>query len=187
MSATANILALCWLVFVVYWSVTALRLKRTVERRADWLRIVIGIVIVGGLLLLQSRAGRSVDPVILPRTLSVRVIADGLGVAGTAILLWARTILGGNWSGAVTLKENHELIQRGPYAWVRHPIYSGMLLLGLGVAIHYATLGGFILLVVCCAVFARKMREEELLMTEHFPDRYPAYRARVKAIVPYVL
>jgi protein-S-isoprenylcysteine O-methyltransferase Ste14 len=187
MSATANVLALCWLVFIVYWGVTALRVKRTLERRADWLRVAIGVVITGGLVLLHSRSGQSVDPIIFPKTLSVRVIADGLGVAGTAILLWARTILGGNWSSAVTLKEDHELIQGGPYAYVRHPIYSGMLLLALGTATHYATLGGFVLVAVCCVGFAMKMREEELLMVESFPERYPAYRARVKAIVPHVL
>lgn len=187
MSATAAILALCWLVFIVYWGLSALRVKRTVERRAGWLRIAIGVVIAGGVLLLHSRGGRAVDPVILPQTLGVRVIADGIGIAGTAILLWARTTLGRNWSGAVTLKEDHELIQRGPYAYVRHPIYGGMLLLGLAVAIHYATLGGFVLLAVCCVGFAMKMREEELLMVEHFPERYRAYRARVKAIVPHVL
>ncbi len=184
---TATILALCWAVFVIYWGVTALNVKRTLERRADWLRVAIAIVVGLGVVLLRSTSGRSIDPFVLPRSLPVRVVADLLAVAGVAILVWARTILGGNWSSAVTLKENHELIQRGPYAYVRHPIYSGMFLLSLATAIHYATLGGFILLALACVGFAFKMLQEELLMTEHFPDRYPAYRAQVKAIVPFVL
>jgi protein-S-isoprenylcysteine O-methyltransferase Ste14 len=187
MTATATILALCWAVFVIYWGVAALSVKRTLERRADWLRVAIAIVVALGVALLRSSSGRSIDPFVLPRSLPVRVVADVLAVAGVAILLWARTILGGNWSSAVTLKENHELIQRGPYAWVRHPIYSGLLLLSLATAVHYATLGGFVLLALASTGFALKMRQEEQLMTEHFPDRYPAYRAQVKAIVPYVL
>jgi protein-S-isoprenylcysteine O-methyltransferase Ste14 len=187
MTGTATILVLCWAVFVIYWGVTALNVKRTVERRADWLRVAIAIVVALGVALLRSPHGRLIDPFVLPRSLPVRVVADLLAIAGVAILVWARTILGRNWSSAVTLKENHELIQRGPYAYVRHPIYSGLLLLSLATAVHYATLGGFVLLVLASIGFAFKMRQEELLMTEHFPDRYPAYRARVKAIVPCVL
>ena len=187
MTATASIIALCWAVFVVYWGIAALRVKRTILRRADWLRTAIVVTVVLGAALLRSRFGRELDSVVLPRTLPVRVVADVLAVAGIAILVWARTVLGGNWSGAVTLKEDHELIQHGPYAYVRHPIYSGLMLLGLGTAVHYATLGGFVLLALCCIGFALKMRQEELLMIEHFPEQYPRYRARVKAIVPFVL
>ena len=187
MSVTATILALCSAVFVIYWGVSAFNVKRTLVRRAGWLRIGIGVVVLVGVVLLRTRSGRAIDPFVLPRTLPVRVVADVMGVAGLVILLWARTVLGGNWSGAVTLKENHELIQRGPYAYVRHPIYSGLMLLGLGIAVHYATLGGFVLLALVWIGFAMKMRQEELLMTEHFPDRYAAYRTRVKAIVPFVL
>ena len=187
MTATATILALCWAAFVVYWAITAFNVKRTVERRADWLRVGIGCVVFLGVVLLRSRPGHSLDPLLLPRTLPLRVVADVLGVAGLVILLWARTVLGGNWSGAVTLKENHELIQRGPYAYVRHPIYSGLMLLGLGTAVYYASLGGFVLLVLVWVGFTMKMRQEEQLMTEHFPDRYPAYKASVKAVVPFVL
>jgi protein-S-isoprenylcysteine O-methyltransferase Ste14 len=186
-SATATIIALCWAVFIIYWGVSALNVKRTLKRRADWIRFAIAVVVVLGVALLRSRTGRAIDPVVLPKTVALRLLADALAVAGVAILVWARTILGSNWSSAVTLKENHELIQHGPYAYVRHPIYSGLMLLGLGTAVHYATLGGFVLLVLVWVGFAMKMRQEELLMTEHFPDRYPAYRARVKAIVPFVL
>ena len=187
MTATTTILALCWAVFVIYWGVSALNVKRTLERRSDWLRGAIIVIVVFGAALLRARFGRAVDPYLLPRTLPVRIIADVMAVAGVAILVWARTILGRNWSGAVTLKENHELIQHGPYAYVRHPIYSGLMLLGLATAVHYATLGGFVLLALVWVGFALKMRQEEQLMTEHFPDRYPAYRARVKAIVPFLL
>jgi protein-S-isoprenylcysteine O-methyltransferase Ste14 len=187
MTVTATILALCWAVFVVFWGVTALNVKRTIERRGGLLRIAVGAVVVLGVALLQTRYAIFVDRPVLPRTLPVGMVADALAIAGAAVLLWARTILGRNWSAAVTLKENHELIQRGPYAYVRHPIYSGMLLLGLATAIYYGTVGGFVLLALCCIGFAFKVRQEEQLMTEHFPDRYAAYKTQVKAIVPFVL
>src|SRR5262249_28244707 len=153
--------------------VSAFNVKRTILRRGDWLRGAILVIVPVGAVILSSRFGRAIDPHVLPRTLPLRVAADVLAVAGVAVLGWARTILGGNWSGAVTLKENHELIQRGPYAYVRHPIYSGLMLLGFATAVHYATLGGFILLAFAWVGFALKMRQEERLMTEHFPDRYP--------------
>ncbi len=187
MTATATIIGLCWVIFVVYWGIAALRVKRTLERRGDWIRGAIFALVAIGVVLLRSRLGRSMDPFVLPRTLPLRIVADVLAIGGVLVLLWARTILGGNWSGAVTLKENHELIQHGPYAYVRHPIYSGLMLLGLATAVHYATLGGFVLLALVWVGFVLKMRQEEQLMTEQFPDRYPAYRARVKAIVPFVL
>ncbi len=187
MPATATIIGLCWAVFVIYWGVAALRVKRTILLRGPWLRVAIVVIAVLGAALLRTRFGRVIDPFVLPRALPLRVVADVMALAGVAVLLWARTVLGGNWSGSVTLKENHELIQHGPYAYVRHPIYSGLMLLGLGTAVHYATLGGFALLALVWVGLALKMREEEQLMTEHFPDRYPAYRKRVKALVPFVL
>src|SRR5437868_4497049 len=187
MIVTATIVALCWAVFVIYWVISAGDVKRTVERRGDWLRLGVIAAAVIGAVLLHTPYGLAIDPLVLPRTLPLGVAADALAIGGIAVLVWARTVLGRNWSGAVTLKEDHELIQRGPYAYVRHPIYSGLSLLGLATAIHYATLGGFVVLAVCCVGFAMKMREEEILMVEHFSDRYADYRARVKAVVPYLL
>jgi protein-S-isoprenylcysteine O-methyltransferase Ste14 len=92
-----------------------------------------------------------------------------------------------NWSGNVTFKEGHELIQSGPYRYVRHPIYSALLLMGLGSALYYAQAFGFALLGFALVVFAAKMRLEEKLMTEHFGDQYVDYRRRVKALIPFIV
>jgi protein-S-isoprenylcysteine O-methyltransferase Ste14 len=183
---TATILALCWVAFVVVWGATALNVKPTIERRADGLYVALAVTIGFGVALLRSHYGRSIDEVVLSSTLPARLVVDLLAVSGLVVLFWARIILGGNWSGAVTLKQDHELVQHGPYAYVRHPIYGGFFLLGLGTAVYYGTLGGFVLLVLCCLGLALKARQEERLMTEHFADRYPAYKARVKAFVPFV-
>jgi protein-S-isoprenylcysteine O-methyltransferase Ste14 len=105
---------------------------------------------------------------------------------GATVAIWARFTIGTNWSGVVTLKEDHELVQAGPYRFVRHPIYSGILLMGLGTQIVYAEAFGFELLLFVSAVFAYKLRIEEDLMTEQFPSQYKEYRRHVKAIIPFL-
>jgi protein-S-isoprenylcysteine O-methyltransferase Ste14 len=116
----------------------------------------------------------------------IDVIADGLAITGLAVLLWARVTLGSNWSGSVVFKENHELVTRGPYAFVRHPIYTGLLTMVLGDVIFSGVVGGIVWFVILFMLLWLKSRAEESLMTRHFPAEYPAYRGRVKALVPFV-
>ena len=103
------------------------------------------------------------------------------------LALWARRTIGGNWSSVVTLKQDHELIERGPYRFVRHPIYSGFLLMAVGTAILHARAGEFVFCGFLLLGLWFKLRAEEDLLTRHFPDSYPQYRRRVKALIPYVL
>jgi protein-S-isoprenylcysteine O-methyltransferase Ste14 len=95
--------------------------------------------------------------------------------------------LAGNWSGTVTLKKGHELVQSGPYALVRHPIYTGLLvaLIGTAVAVdRWRAVAGLTLLMTGIAY---KISVEERFMREQFGDAYARYRARVKALVPFVV
>ena len=103
-----------------------------------------------------------------------------------ATALWARATLGTNWSGTVTFKQDHDLITSGPYAFVRHPIYTGMLLMLLGTAIINGHAIGFGVLAFVTLSLWLKAREEEKMMIKHFPDAYPAYKARVRALVPFL-
>ena len=121
-----------------------------------------------------------------PRTAAVGLLADVLTVAGLVVAVWARAVLGRNWSGRVVLKQDHDLVQRGPYACVRHPIYSGLLLMGLGTAVESGRLTGFVILAAVAILFAVKAQFEERLMIRHFPEAYPDYRRRVKALIPGV-
>ena len=107
-----------------------------------------------------------------------------LTLAGLALALWARTALGGNWSGIVTLKEDHELIRHGPYGHVRHPIYSAILLMVLGSALAIGTIGALVGLPLIGLGVWLKVRQEEALMTAHFPAEYPIYRTEVRALIP---
>src|SRR6185436_17634885 len=101
--------------------------------------------------------------------------------------IWARTVLGGNWSSSVTFKENHELIERGPYRLVRHPIYTGILTMTLGTAIVAGRVAAWLGLVFFFVLLWLKSRKEEELLTKHFPEAYPAYKARTKALIPFLL
>ena len=92
--------------------------------------------------------------------------------------------LGRNWSGTVTVKENHELIRSGPYAIVRHPIYTGLLLAVLGTAIVFGEWRGLLAFCFLTIALLLKLQREERFMEESFPDTYPSYRAQVPALIP---
>lgn len=106
---------------------------------------------------------------------------------GCGFAMWARVVLGGNWSGTVTVKENHVLITHGPYGWVRHPIYTGVLLLLCGTAIMMGTLSTLVEVAAVILALSLKLRTEESLMTETFGEQYISYRRRVKALIPFVI
>ena len=180
---TGRVIALCWFIFLVVWAVSALFVKRTIERRFGWwLPTLVAVMVVYPVV----RRTPGLQQELWPPTAAIGALADLLTVAGLAFTLWARAALGSNWSGTITFKEGHELIQRGPYAYVRHPIYSGLLLMGLGTAVASGRLGSFVLLGTWFLFLAIKARFEEQLMTRHFPEAYPEYRRRVKALIPGV-
>jgi protein-S-isoprenylcysteine O-methyltransferase Ste14 len=108
-------------------------------------------------------------------------------LAGALLACYARGILGRNWSGTVQLKQDHELIQSGPYRYVRHPIYSGFLLLFLGSAVMVGEWRGLLGVVIVFACFWRKLRTEESWLLQHFGARYADYARQTKAIVPGLL
>ena len=176
--------ALCWAAGMLVWAVSAFFVKRTVERSREtgWLGALLLLFVLFGIV----RRIADLQQPLWPRSTALEALGNLLTMAGLAVTLWARAVLGRNWSGTVVFKEDHELIQRGPYAYVRHPIYSGFLLMGLGTAVTYGRLAGFVLLAAGMMVFAVKSRAEERLMTSHFPEAYPEYRRRVKALIPGV-
>jgi protein-S-isoprenylcysteine O-methyltransferase Ste14 len=175
-----------WVIVTLTWVVLAFRTKRTVARSGGYWRVVLvlGVFAVATSNLLTGESWRRhlwrVDS-------ALSVTATILVVLGAAFAIWARLTIGTNWSGIVTLKENHELVVTGPYRFARHPIYTGLFTMGIGTALMYAEPYGFLLLVVAIVVFTFKIREEERLMTQNFPDQYPQYRRRVKAIIPFLL
>jgi protein-S-isoprenylcysteine O-methyltransferase Ste14 len=173
-------------IVAVLWLTLAFRTKRTVARSGGMGRLAVVAVLLA-IVLARPMARTSLHSRLWAPSSDLSLLALVLVVAGAAFAIWARLTIGTNWSGTVTLKEDHELIQRGPYRVVRHPIYTGLLFMGLGAALQFAESYSFVLLVVVTIMFAFKMRLEEKLMTQNFPDQYPAYRRRVKAIIHFIL
>jgi protein-S-isoprenylcysteine O-methyltransferase Ste14 len=124
---------------------------------------------------------------VIASTAITRILAGSLCVIGLFIAIWARATLGSNWSSAVTLKQDHELIMRGPYRFVRHPIYTGLLLMLGGTALISGRLGAIAGLASGFLGLWIKLRQEEALMMRHFPADYRKYKANSKALLPFVL
>jgi Putative protein-S-isoprenylcysteine methyltransferase len=187
MHATAKFAVGCWVVVTAFWIVAAFSVKKTATRQPLRNRLLHLLLIVVAAILLNGTA-RIINwnRPILPHTLARGIVADLLTFVGLLIAIWARVTLGGNWSARVTLKQEHELIQRGPYRLVRHPIYSGLLLMIFGTAILAGQVGGFIALLICFGGFWVKLRQEEALLTKHLPG-YSEYVRRTKALVPFIL
>ena len=182
--STGEFILGCFIVFLLYWVATAFRVKRTAK--VEWRWRVLPLAVAAIWVILRRTGAPLVipDAVLWPQSPALGIVADVITLAGLVVTLWARTVLGGNWSGSVALKENHELIARGPYARVRHPIYSGVLLMGIGAALWYGRTAGVVGLVLVALGFWYKSRREERLLSRHFPGEYAAYRARTRAFVP---
>jgi protein-S-isoprenylcysteine O-methyltransferase Ste14 len=107
-------------------------------------------------------------------------------IAGVMFAIWARVTLGRNWSGIVTVKQNHELIRTGPYALVRHPIHTGLTFAVFGTAIFDGEIRSIILIVAMVSLLTHKMKVEEQFMMAQFGSEYTSYRQNTKALVPFL-
>jgi protein-S-isoprenylcysteine O-methyltransferase Ste14 len=110
-----------------------------------------------------------------------------LTITGCMLAIWARLTLGRNWSAQATLKDQHELIEKGPYGLARHPIYSGMLLACAGTTLVFGEWRWVLALCIIVLGLLSKIRQEEKLMMDAFPQAYQWYRLRVKAVIPGLL
>ena len=187
MTAT-DIIAVCWSIFLIVWLVNAARTKRTVEKQSVESALAHRIpVTLAWFLIVVPKWSHPLNWQIIPRTDLVQMTGAMICVCGLVFTLWARQTLAGNWSSDVTFKQDHELIRTGPYRFVRHPIYTGLLVMWLGTAIFIGQLRGFISLLLVTIGFWIKLNQEERLMIQHFPDAYPAYKREVKALVPFII
>ena len=178
-----------WIAFFVYWQIKAANTKSTQRIEPVASRIMrVFIFLVAIALLLPIRIPL---PWLYFQLWPVGYWPFWLGaavtVAGLLFAVWARGYLGRNWSSSVTIKQGHELITTGPYAVVRHPIYTGILAGFLGMAIAISQVRGFIVFVLIFLVFWFKLRMEEKWMRSQFGETYAAYAGKTSALVPYVL
>lgn len=185
------IASIFWVSFFLYWVISAVGVKNNVPERGSWRGWAIARL---GLIVLVIAFYRL--PMFSPfwnfayglsffYSEAVRITGVFLTALGIAVAVWARLHLGRNWSGRPTMKIGHELVTSGPYRFVRHPIYTGVLtaLFGSGLVNGPIWMVVFILFAL---LFRWRIRVEEIYMMELFPSEYPAYRTRTKALIPVV-
>lgn len=176
----------CWLIFLVYWYISASKAKTVAERQsraAEWAWR--GPLLVSAALLILA-PWPPPDAWLLPLRLQGAWAGIAITALGLVICIWARRTLGGNWSSAVSLKQRHELIQSGPYRYVRNPIYTGLILMFIGTGIVVNRRSALLAVVLAIAAYWIKLKQEEDVMQRQFPEAYAAYRQRVKALIPFV-
>jgi protein-S-isoprenylcysteine O-methyltransferase Ste14 len=179
--AVEVVFALGWAAFWIYWLVAAFSTKRG---RIPWGREVrIRALVVAGVLVaarLGALRGHSLNTDPWRAGLGLVLFGLGLGFA-----IWARVHIGRNWGTPMSQKNDPELVTSGPYHFVRHPIYSGIMLAGVGTAI---ALSWWWLIVVALggAYFIYSATVEERWLAQQFPDTYPAYRQATKMLVPFI-
>jgi len=186
-----------WIVFFVVWMVWAIRTKPTQMREGVSSRLSYTVLTVAAFYLIFSgdaaRDWRFRTLPTLADWLRIRMFAANpwtaaLGVAITAaglgFAMWARAYIGTNWSSSVTVKVGHQLVRTGPYRWVRHPIYTGLILAMLGTALERRQVRGLVAVLLLYAGFKIKSRIEERTMTNTFGAEYDDYSRSTGAIVP---
>jgi protein-S-isoprenylcysteine O-methyltransferase Ste14 len=181
MSGLAIAIGIGWVVFWVYWLVAAIGAKQSSgsrRRLPPGVRIIVLAVVVARIVKGNSL---STHGNLALGILGTIVFASGLGMA-----VWARIHLGRNWGMPMSQKDEPELVTDGPYRFVRHPIYTGILFGLLGTALA-TNLYWLIACALAGAYFIYSARVEEGNLMRTFPRQYPTYRARTKMLIPFVL
>jgi len=182
-----DVIAALWVGWLLYWWAIAARgTKPTARREKLTTRLAYSLLLWIAALLLFGRL-HFMGSRFVPGGLDVALIGLVIAAAGFAFAIWARVHLGSNWSGTVTVKQGHTLIESGPYAYVRHPIYTGLLAAFLGTALVLGEWRDLLALVLVLASLWYKLSLEEKWMGETFGEAYADYRRRVKALVPFLL
>jgi protein-S-isoprenylcysteine O-methyltransferase Ste14 len=175
-----------WMTWAAYWFLAAAFVKKNKVEEEPMQKLMHGLPMYFGFYLIFHDR----DYHLIFGRLYDNVIADYVGnqltVIGLLVSVWARIHLGKYWSGIITLKEGHKLIRTGPYRWVRHPIYTGMIIAAFGSALTASTGDGFAGFAIFVAACVYKSRREEALLTGEFGDEYLQFKREVPAIFPLI-
>ena len=185
----ANLVGALWIAWAVYWFVAARLVKQNRREESALSRAahIVPLGIAAWLLWAPALRGHFLEGRFLPAAPATYWTGVVIVALGLLFAIWARNVLGRNWSGIVTLKQDHELIRTGPYRYVRHPIYTGLLIAFAGSAIARGEWRGLLALAIAFAALWRKLKLEEQWMIDTFGDAYRRYRDEVRALIPFVL
>jgi protein-S-isoprenylcysteine O-methyltransferase Ste14 len=169
-----------WIAFWLYWLASATTSKESVS--SGWRTRLTGVSAVGVFVIAGVLRGGS----LAMHSMVLAVIGALLFAGGIALAIWARLHLGRNWGMPMTQRAEPELVTSGPYRFVRHPIYSGLLTAMLGTALVNSLLGLIVVAVLVAYFYYCGTVEERNLVTT-FPTAYPEYRSRTKMLIPFLL
>jgi protein-S-isoprenylcysteine O-methyltransferase Ste14 len=176
-----------WTAWAISWFLAAIWSRQTTARASFAQEAPYRIITIAGAVLLFGVVDFKNSPLLWPTPDAFLWAMVGLIVAGFLFAWWARLHLGTLWSGTITRKQDHRVVDTGPYAIVRHPIYTGLLLAGFATAAargRWEAIVGAILFALGCWI---KARQEERFLSEELGAQYGAYRKRVRMLVPYLL
>jgi len=177
-----------WLTLGTVWLVMWFGMKKAKKVETPWEMAKHGLPVMLGFWLLYEKSWNWswLNLKLFPAAPAVWWIGLALTAIGVAISIWARLTLGANWSGVVTLKKGHELIRKGLYRWIRHPIYTGILIGFIGTALIKGHLRGWIGFVIVWATFYFKARREENFLRQEFGDGFEEHARHTGMFLPRV-
>jgi protein-S-isoprenylcysteine O-methyltransferase Ste14 len=182
-----SLFVLMWGGWFALWNVMARRVKEAAQSESAVSRLShVAPLLIAAYLLVARVPVPLLNERFAPLALWLAVLGAALTFAGLAFAIWARFVIAGNWSSYVELKRDHELIVAGPYRWVRHPIYTGLLLAFVGSALAVGEWRGVLAVAIVAASFWRKLKLEEAVMRREFGEAYARYAARVPALIPFL-
>ncbi|MGB7280893.1 MAG: isoprenylcysteine carboxylmethyltransferase family protein [Candidatus Acidiferrum sp.] len=177
---------LLWAVFVLYWLISAFKRKRTKKRESILQRLLYMLPPIAAYFLVASSEFRFgwLAVRFVPEGSAIRWLGVAITAAGIGFALWARWHLGSNWSGLVTLKEGHELIRTGPYRFIRHPIYTGVLIGVFGTLLEDGEMRSLIALAMVWLSFDVKARREESFLAQEFGPGFAEHQSHTGMFLP---
>ncbi|MGA9342256.1 MAG: isoprenylcysteine carboxylmethyltransferase family protein [Rhodanobacteraceae bacterium] len=184
-----NPFSLAWLIWLLIWLAVSAWSKRSSRREGlgSWFLHMLPLMLAAFLLAAEHLPNRILEGRMLPYLAAYYWIGLALTIGGLAFAVWARLYIGSNWSASVQVKADHQLVRTGPYRFVRHPIYTGMLAAFLGSGLAIDEWRGLVAFVVVLAGFWYKLKLEERWMIQTFGEAYIEYRKHTSALVPGIL
>jgi protein-S-isoprenylcysteine O-methyltransferase Ste14 len=183
MHAIVAIIGIGWAVFWIGWLLAAFTAKASRDQSGLHSALRIGLVVAAAYFIRLGWRGEGhqfgVGPVLAGTGLA-------LWAAGLGLAIWARLYIGRNWGMPMSRREHPELVTTGPYRFVRHPIYSGLILGFTGTALA-TSLFGLIVAAAVTVFFSYSAAREEKFLAEEFPATFPPYKARTKMLIPFIL
>ena len=176
-----------WIAWWAYWLVSALFTART-KSSESWLARMTHLVPLGlAFFLIFHDADDAILYGILYRIRWVQAVGVAVTAAGLLFTIWARVHLGKYWSAMVTLKDHHKLIRTGPYRFVRHPIYTGLIAAAIGSAITVGSGDAWVGVALLVPTYLVKIWREEKFLSAEFGEEYRRFRCEVAMLVPFVV